>query len=110
MSNSVVELAKIRLASGKTETDLLNASTQFQKDFLDGHEGFIRRELVRSAPNEYIDIVHWQSQAHADAVMEKAQTSEAVAAYFSVMDFDSGAVDEAVTHCVSLQSHEVSAA
>jgi len=105
MTDPIVELAKIRLAKGKTEADLLAASDQFQKDFLDAQDGFIRRELVREPSGDYIDIIHWESQAHADAVGAKIETSEDIGAYFSLMDFDPEAEDAMPVFHQSLQVH-----
>ena len=105
MTNPIVELATIRLAKGRSEADLLAASQTFQSEFLDGQDGFIRRELVRRAEGDYVDIIHWQSRKHADAVMAKIEGSEAVARYFSLMDFDPEKMKEAVLHCESVQVH-----
>jgi heme-degrading monooxygenase HmoA len=87
---TIVELAPFKLAAGKSETDLLAASSSFQKGFLEEQPGFIRRELVRKSGGSYMDIVHWRSEADAKAVMEKVQESEACALYFSVMDMTGG--------------------
>ena len=106
MTQPIVELAQIKLADGVSEADLMRASDTFQIDFLNGQPGFVRRELVRSGEGAYLDIVHWQSRADADAVMQKAQGSDAVGAYFSLMDFDAADVETGVTHCVSLQVHQ----
>lgn len=82
---TIVELATIQLAPGKTEADLIAASNVFQRDFLAAQPGFLRRELVRKSDREYADIVHWRSQSDAQAVMDKVAQSPACAAYFSVM-------------------------
>ena len=94
--SEIVELATIKLASGKTEADLVQASNIFQREFLDQQPGFIRRELVRKAPSEYVDIIHWRSQEDFNEVMKVIETSPVVQQFFSVMDFDPVQSEEAV--------------
>ncbi|OED41310.1 hypothetical protein AB833_09870 [Chromatiales bacterium (ex Bugula neritina AB1)] len=103
----VVELAVINLVDGKTETDLIEASNQFQRDFLDHQPGFIRRELVRKTDSEYLDIIHWRSQDDVDAVMKTIHSSPAVQAYFSVMEFDSDNPDSGVELYSSITAYEI---
>lgn len=109
MSQEIVELAQIRLAPGKTETDLLAASEEFQAAFLSGQDGFKGRDLVRRRDGTYVDIIRWQSKAQADAVFQRAQSSEAAGQYFSVMQFDPDNMEEGVEHCPLLSSHGASA-
>lgn len=89
--STIVEWASIKLAEGKTEQDLLAASDTFQRQFLAGQEGFLRRELIRKSEREYVDIVHWRSEADVKAIMAMVESSPACAAYFSVMDMSEGA-------------------
>lgn len=84
--DTIVELAPIKLAAGKSEQDLLAASAAFQEDFLTGQPGFVRRELARKSDGTYLDIVHWRSEADAHAVMARTGQSPACAQYFSMMD------------------------
>lgn len=88
MTDPIVEFAKIQLAPGCTEADLLAASETFQTDFLNGQEGFLRRDMVRKADGIYLDVILWQSRAHADAAFERAQNSDAAGNYFQQMQFD----------------------
>jgi len=104
MSDRIIELALIKLAEGKTEHELIKASETFQEQFLSGQNGFVRRDLVRKEDGTYMDIILWESRAHADAIFEKAQKSEAVGMYFSLMDFDPENMAEGVEHCGLLTS------
>ena len=88
--STIVEWAPIKLAKEKTEQDLLTASDIFQREFLAGQPGFLSRELIRKADGEYVDIVHWRSQADVEAIMAKVENSPACATYFSVMDMSEG--------------------
>ena len=105
MNNTVVEIATITLKPGKTETQLLAASDVFQMDFVKGMKGFIRRELVHLKDNEYADIIHWQTKKDADAVMEKAMSSDACMAFFSLMEMDEANPEGGVTHYKSLATY-----
>ena len=99
MTHHIIELAQIKLADGKTEQDLALSSTIFQRDFLDGQDGFLSRDLVRRPDGTYLDIIHWETREKADAVFANAQTSQAAGQYFSVMAFDAQAADSGVEHC-----------
>lgn len=105
MSQGIVELAQIRLATGKTEADLLAASKSFQSEFLSGQDGFLSRDLIRKDDGTYVDIIRWQSRAQADAVFAKAQASEVAGQYFSVMQFDPDNMETGVEHCALIASH-----
>lgn len=96
--NPIVEIARITLAPGRTEADLVAASNAFQSSFLHGQPGFLRRDLVRGEGGEFYDIVLWQSEAEAAAVMQRAMSSEACLAYFSVMDMTNADASTGVRH------------
>ena len=102
----IIELATINLADGKTEADLIEASKIFQSEFLDHQPGFIRRELVRKSEGKYIDIVHWRSQEDMNNVMQVIESSPAVQAYFSVMEFDPESPNNGVEHYSSVAVYE----
>ncbi len=104
MNKQVIELATIKLAKDRTEDELISASEIFQNQFLKTQDGFIRRDFVRKGDGTYMDIILWQSRAHADAIFEKAKKSEVVGAYFSLMDFDPEKMDEGVEHFSVLKS------
>lgn len=88
MANPITALAPIKLATGKTEADLLAASDRFQKEFANEQPGLIRRELVRKSDGEYLDIIQFRSMEDAEAIIEKEKDSDACHAFFSVMDMD----------------------
>lgn len=104
MTQIIVELAQIKLADGKTEQDLTAASNVFQKNFLNGQDGFVSRNLVRRTDGTYLDIIHWENREKADAVFARAQTSEAAVQYFSVMSFDAESDEPGVEHCAIVSS------
>jgi heme-degrading monooxygenase HmoA len=97
MSNGTVEIAHIKLAIGKTETELIAASNQFQH-FLNQQSGFLSRHLIRSRDGSYADLVHWTSDEAAMAVGEKIASSADCQAYFALMDFDPAKLMEGVVH------------
>lgn len=86
MSEPITVLAPIKLASGKTEADLLAASGRFQENFVSRQQGVLRRELVRTADGEYLDIVQFRSAADAEKVMEAERSSPDCMEFFSMMD------------------------
>lgn len=105
MQRPIIELATIRLASGKTEEDLVRASNVFQTEFLSRQPGFLRRELTRKSPGIYVDVVHWRSAEEAHAIMEKIGPSAACQAYFSVMDLGGLDPEQGVEHLMSIAAY-----
>lgn len=95
MSNQVIEIADIKLASGKTEADLVAASAQFQKEFLSAQPGFLSRKLVRKKDGTFADILRWESMEAVETIMEKVADSEACQRYFSCMEADAQDPDAA---------------
>ncbi len=89
MTTPITVLAPIKLATGKTEADLLAASEQFQREFVNDQPGVIRRELVRKGDGTYLDIVQFRSMKDAEEIMELEPESDACHAFFAVMDMDS---------------------
>ncbi len=109
MGDTITILATIKLASGKTEAELLAASERFQKEFASKQKGLIRREMVRKGDGEYIDIIQFASMADANATMESEKTSEVCHAFFALMDMDMENPDaemEGVQICQSLQTYQ----
>lgn len=103
---AIIEWAPIKLAAGRSEQELLAASDAFQRDFLSAQPGFLRRELVRKSARDYVDIVHWRSEADAKAIMDKVQGSPACATYFSVMDMGDAELTSGVDHFTSLAVYQ----
>jgi DNA polymerase III epsilon subunit-like protein len=104
MSKTIVEIATIRLKSGVTEQQLIETSDSFQS-FLDGVDGFLRRELLKQGDAGYADLVHWRDQAAADAMMALASTSPECLAYFELMDMDGMDPAEGVQHFASVAAY-----
>ncbi len=82
----VVEWAPFRLASGIDEAALLEASEALQRDFLQRQPGFLRRELLRGADGQWVDLVHWRDEPSASAAMRAAGSSPVCHTYFHLME------------------------
>jgi hypothetical protein len=93
MSEPITVLAPIKLAAGKTEEDLLEASSRFQENFVSQQQGVLRRELLRTSEGEYLDIVQFKSKDDAEKVMEAERTSPVCMDFFSVMDLSEVDID-----------------
>lgn len=85
MSQPVTVLVSFKLASGKTEADLITASSLFQQEFANQQPGILRRELVRKPSGDYMDIIQFRSAADVNDVMEKEKTSVVCQDLFAVM-------------------------
>ena len=93
--STVIELAPFSLKEGVTEETLLKISKAVQEEFIDKQPGFIKRELVRKNSREYLDIVYWSSQPHAEHAAQKAMETAVCLEFFSLMQQSEVAVPEA---------------
>lgn len=105
MTALITVLAPIKLATGKTEADLLAASERFQREFVNDQPGVIRRELVRKGDGTYLDIVQFRSMKDAEEVMELEKDSAACHAFFAVMDMESADETDSVDFYQSLVTY-----
>jgi hypothetical protein len=85
VESAVIEWAPFRLAPGVSEATLLDASERLQREFLERRQGFVRRELLRGADGQWVDLLYWSDEDSANAVMADISTSPACQAYFSLM-------------------------
>ncbi len=88
MPQPVTVLATSKLAPGLSETDFLEASDQFQRDFVDHQPGVLRRELLRMETGKYVEIIHFRSAEDLEEVTEKEKTSAACHAYLATLVMD----------------------
>jgi len=86
MNETVTYIAPIKLATGVTEAQLLEESARFQAEFASKEPGILRRELIRKAEGQYMDIVLFRSEKDALEVIEKEQSSTVCQAFFALMD------------------------
>jgi hypothetical protein len=98
-SSLVVEVAPFTLADGVDEAQLLQASERLEREFLSQADGYLGRVLGRLDDRQWADIVLWESEQHAAAVMPRISSSAACSAYFGCMV---GANPEDPGHGVSL--------
>ena len=97
--SAVIEWAPFRVRPDVTEATLLDASEALQRSFLADQPGFVRRELLRGANGEWVDLVYWRDEASANAVISAVAASPACHAYFSLMEnFDSADPAAGVVH------------
>ena len=104
---TITIIAPIKLASGRTEAELLAASDRFQKEFASQQPGLLRRELVRGKEGDYLDIIQFRSMKDAEETMAREQDSAACHAFFAVMDMTQASDDptEAVDIYQSLATY-----
>lgn len=86
MATAITVFGAFRLAAGKTEQDLLDASDVFEREFVSRQPGILRREIVRKNANEYLDIVQFRSREDMERVVELEKAFPACHAFFAVMD------------------------
>jgi hypothetical protein len=83
-----IALAPFTLRAGVTEETLLAASDDFDRSFVSGQDGILRRILVRDGEGGYADIVFFEDEQAVQRVMEAEQNSDVCAAFFSIMHED----------------------
>jgi len=98
MNNAtIIEMAPFEIAKGVTSAQLLNASDQLEKGFLEKCEGYIARTLVKTSDSNYMDIVYWASMNHAKNASDKIFESPFCNAYFACMKMSEG-VEPQIMH------------
>jgi hypothetical protein len=81
----VVEWAPFRLRDGVTPDQVIEAADALQREFLDGRDGFLGRELLQGGDGQWADLVRWRDEAAAHAIMDDLATSPACQRYFGLM-------------------------
>lgn len=71
-----IVLATMQLKQGVDEAKLLEASEDFQKNFVAKQPGVLRRILLKANNGGYADLVFFESKEHAARVAEAEATSE----------------------------------
>ncbi len=83
--NQVIEWAPFKLAEGVDAAALLAASDVMQQGFLIQQKGFVRRDLVKTADGQWVDVVHWDSHQNAEQAMQEAMNNPVCFKYFELM-------------------------
>lgn len=81
----VVEWAPFTLKPDVDDATLLRASETLQAEFLGKQPGFLRRELLKGADRQWVDLVYWESRDAAEAAVRRAQESPVCYQYFQLM-------------------------
>lgn len=102
MSSNVTVLVPMKLATGKTEADLLSASEKFQNEFAAKQPGIIRRELIRTGEGQYMDIILFKSKKDAEDVVAAEANSPVCHEFFSNLDLSDMDMDAEIDYHTSL--------
>ncbi len=81
----VLELVEFKLADGADERKFLQASENFQNEFLNEQPGLVSRNLIRMG-GIWGDLAMWDSMENAEAVEGTMKTSESAGRYNSFID------------------------
>ncbi len=81
-----IALAPFKLKPGVTEETLLEASEEFEREFVKKQVGIVRRVLVRDGSDGYADLVFFESEEAMERVLEAEQDDEVCARFSSIMD------------------------
>ena len=84
-SSAAVELALFSNKPDVKSSEIIRAS-RLMESTLTTWPGFVRRELVELGEGRWVDIVHWQSMADANAAIETAMTCPVCLAFFALLD------------------------
>jgi hypothetical protein len=103
VKQQVLELVSFKLAPGSSEVEMLAASGICQSEFLQKQEGFLLRLTARRDDGSYVDVVLWESQAHADVALERSQSSSAAAQFLAHILMDPENAEPKMEHCAVLR-------
>jgi heme-degrading monooxygenase HmoA len=85
MSNELIEVVEFKLAKGTDEKAFLEASDTMMPD-LRKQSGFIRRELLRDADGQWLDIIHWKSRAEFEQAGRNVMSIPSCLRFFEILD------------------------
>jgi hypothetical protein len=85
---AVIEVVRLRPASGVTEEEFLAASDRFEQDYMKTRPGFRRRTLLRGDDGSWAVLVDWDTEANAQASMDAFPHDPASAPFNAVLDPD----------------------
>ena len=91
--NITIEWAPFEIAEHVSDEQFLEAAAKLETDFLQGQDGYLRRELLRGEGRQWVDLVYWSSMETATKAAHAANESDACSRYFSLMDGVEDAVD-----------------
>ncbi len=80
-----IALAPFKLKPGVTEENLLEASQEFEREFVQKQEGILRRVLVRDDSDGYADLVFFENEEALRRVIAAEQGNEVCARFSSIL-------------------------
>lgn len=83
--NEAIEVVIFKAKTGVTDSQLQAAASAITP-ILSAMPGFIRRDLGESEGGDYMDVIHWQDLAAAEAAAEKVMTIAQCVAFFDLID------------------------
>ncbi|AJJ47590.1 EbhA protein [Francisella tularensis subsp. novicida] len=85
-SEPILEIVSFETAKNTTTEQVLQASDKVTQD-LQASNGFIKRTLTQNTnnPNQWVDIIEWQSIKDAHSSMDKAVTDKDLQAFLKLM-------------------------
>ncbi|AEB27785.1 hypothetical protein FNFX1_0837 [Francisella cf. novicida Fx1] len=85
-SEPILEIVSFETAKNTTTEEVLQASDKVTQD-LQGSNGFIKRTLTQNTnnPNQWVDIIEWQSIKDAHSSMDKAVADKDLQAFLKLM-------------------------
>ena len=85
--NTAIEVVIFKAKAGVLDNQLQTAAVAITA-ILNNMPGFISREFGAAADGRYIDIVHWDDLASAQAAAEKVMDIPACGEFFGLIDQD----------------------
>ncbi|MCO4785024.1 hypothetical protein [Marinomonas atlantica] len=61
-----IEWAPFTVASHVTSEQVIEAAERVEQEFLQQQQGYLKRELLKGEGDQWVDLVHWQSEQDAN--------------------------------------------
>ncbi len=84
-SKTIVLWAPIELADGVDEDTLLQASENFQDNFVSKQKGFISRQLLKGQDGKWVDLVFWEGKENVEQLLKNEESSTVCHEFFKLM-------------------------
>jgi hypothetical protein len=86
MTKVVIELAQFTLAKDVADQEFVREAEHVQHVFLEKQPGYIDRELLKDEAGQWVDVLHWETIAQAQAAAQAMLQEGACQGFISMID------------------------
>ena len=86
---TIIELVQFKLQPGTSDANFLAAAEEAQTGFLEGFEGFIKRELWKDEAGQWVDLIYWTTNEAAQNSIQQFVSHPSTQHFMALIQPDS---------------------